>query len=60
MRDELDKVAWLSREETIRLAYIVIIVTAISSAFLGGVGYLFALLTAALATASSTILAGAR
>ena len=58
-RDELKKVAWLSREDTLRLTYIVLIVTAISAAFLGFVSFLFALLTQALATRASTVGAGA-
>jgi preprotein translocase SecE subunit len=57
-RSELSKVAWLSREDTMRLTYIVLIVTAISAAFLGFVGFLFGLLTQALATPTSTIAAG--
>ncbi len=57
-RDELRKVTWLSREELMRLTYIVIIVTAISAAFLGLVGFLFGLLTQALATPTSTIVSG--
>jgi preprotein translocase SecE subunit len=57
-RSELSKVAWLSREDTMRLTYIVLIVTAISAAFLGFVGFLFGLLTQALATPTSTTVAG--
>ncbi|MEP7286852.1 MAG: preprotein translocase subunit SecE [Chloroflexota bacterium] len=55
---ELSKVVWLSREDALRLTRIVIIVTAISAAFLGTVSFIFALLTQALATSSSTVLAG--
>jgi len=58
VQDELNKVSWLSREDTMRLTYIVLIVTAVSAAFLGFVGFLFALLTQALATQGSTIGAG--
>src|SRR5258706_6816445 len=58
-RSELGKVTWLSPEDTMRLTYIVIVVTAISAIFLGTVGFLFGLLTQALATDQSTILAGA-
>jgi preprotein translocase SecE subunit len=57
-RSELSKVAWLSREDTMRLTYIVLIVTAVSAAFLGFVGFLFGLLTQALATPTSTTIAG--
>ncbi len=52
-RSELQKVSWLSREDTIRLAEIVLIVTAISAAFLGFVGFMFALLTQAIAGGSA-------
>jgi len=58
-RTELSKVTWLSREDTMRLTYIVIVVTAVSAIFLGFVGFLFGLLTQALATNESTVLAGA-
>src|SRR5947209_15802851 len=58
VQDELNKVSWLSREDTMRLTYIVIVVTATSAAFLGFVGFLFALLTQALATQNSSIFAG--
>ncbi len=57
-RAELRKVTWLSREDMMRLTYIVIIVTAVSAAFLGLVGFVFGLLTQALATSASTIIAG--
>ena len=55
---ELRKVTWLSREDMMRLTYIVLIVTAVSAAFLGLVGFIFGLLTQALATSTSTIIAG--
>ncbi len=58
VRAELSKVTWLSREDTLRLTYIVLVVTAISAIFLGTVSYIFGLLTQALAGGSS-ILAGA-
>lgn len=58
-RSELSKVAWLNREDTLRLTYIVIAVTALSAAVLGLIGFLFALLTQAIATANSTTIAGA-
>ena len=57
-KSELGKVAWLNREELMRLTYIVIVVTAISSAFLGLVGFLFALLTQAMSSSSGSIPAG--
>jgi preprotein translocase SecE subunit len=57
-RSELSKVTWLNRPELMRLTYIVLIVTALSAAFLGLVGFLFGLLTQAIATASSTIVGG--
>jgi preprotein translocase subunit SecE len=57
-RDELRKVTWLTREQTMRLTYIVLIVTAAASAFLGIVGFVFGLLTQALASQSTTLVAG--
>ena len=56
--DELKKVTWLSREENIRLTYIVLIVTAVSAAFLGLVSFLYGLLTQALASSTSGVAAG--
>ena len=56
--DELQKVTWLSREENIRLTYIVLIVTAVSAAFLGLVSFLYGLLTQALASSASGVAAG--
>ena len=56
---ELQKVTWLNREDTLRLTWIVIAVTAASAAVLGLVGFLFALLTQYIATANSTTIAGA-
>ncbi len=58
-KSELQKVVWLNREDTLRLTYIVIAVTAASAIVLGLVGFLFALLTQAIATSSSTTIAGA-
>jgi len=58
VQDELGKVSWLSREDTLRLTRIVLVVTAAAAAFLGFVSFLFALLTQALATPGSTIGAG--
>jgi len=57
-KSELQKVAWLNREDTLRLTYIVIAVTAVSAIVLGLVGFIFALLTQSIATASSTTIAG--
>src|SRR4051794_4138281 len=54
-RSELSKVAWLSREDTIRLTYIVLIVTAISAAFLGLVSFLFGVLVQAMSSASTMV-----
>jgi len=56
---ELQKVTWLSREDAIRLTRIVVVVLIISAAFLGFIGFLFGLLTQAIATEGSTIWAGA-
>jgi preprotein translocase SecE subunit len=58
VRSELSKVAWLSREDTLRLTYIVLIVTAVSAAFLGLVSFLFGVLVQSLATTSSAVIAG--
>ena len=58
VQSELAKVTWLSREDTLRLTYIVLVVTTISAIFLGTVSYIFGLLTQALAGGSS-VLAGA-
>jgi preprotein translocase SecE subunit len=52
VQSELNKVSWLSREDTLRLSYIVLIVTAIAAIFLGFVGFMFALLTQSLASGS--------
>jgi preprotein translocase SecE subunit len=57
-RSELSKVAWLSREDTMRLTYIVLIVTAVSAAFLGLVGFIFGLLVQAMSSQGSTLIAG--
>ncbi len=56
--DELKKVTWLSREENIRLTYIVLIVTTASAIFLGLVSFLYGLLTQALASSASGVAAG--
>lgn len=55
---ELGRVAWPTREEAIRLTYIVIIVTAIVALFLGGVSYLFSLLTTAVANDNTSTIFG--
>src|SRR5690242_7282170 len=55
---ELLKVTWLNREDTLRLTWIVIAVTAASAAVLGLIGFLFGLLTQYIATANSTTIAG--
>ena len=57
-RAELAKVTWLSREETIKLARIVITVTTIAAIFLGTVSFLFGYLTQLIATQGSTLIAG--
>jgi preprotein translocase SecE subunit len=58
VRAEIGKVAWLSREETVRLSWIVIIVTVASAAFLGIVSFLFGALTTAVAQPDTSTLAG--
>lgn len=40
VRNELDKVSWPTREETIRLTRIVLLVTVVSSLVLGGLSFL--------------------
>jgi preprotein translocase SecE subunit len=56
---ELQKVTWLSREDAIRLTRIVVVVLIVSAAFLGLIGFLFGLLTQAIATSGSSVWAGA-
>jgi preprotein translocase subunit SecE len=58
-KSELQQVTWLSREDAMRLTRIVVIVLIISASFLGLVGFLFGLLTQAIATEGSTVWAGA-
>jgi preprotein translocase subunit SecE len=41
VRVELSKVVWPSRDQTIRLTFIVIFITVIVAFFIGGVDYLF-------------------
>ncbi|MBI2600983.1 preprotein translocase subunit SecE [Candidatus Daviesbacteria bacterium] len=45
VKEELDKVAWPSREQTIRYTILVILVTLVSGGVLGGLDYLLTLLT---------------
>lgn len=45
VKTELSKVVWPSREETIRLTVIVIVVSIILGLFVGGLDYLFTFLT---------------
>lgn len=45
VREELDKVVWPSKEQTIRYTILVIIVTVVTGLFLGGLDYLLTLLT---------------
>jgi len=45
VREELDKVAWPSREQIIRYSILVIIVAVAVGIFLGGLDYLLTLLT---------------
>jgi preprotein translocase SecE subunit len=59
VKTELGKVTWLSREENLRLTYIVLVVTIISSLFLGFIGLLFGALTQAMAASTGGIAAGA-
>lgn len=56
---ELQKVTWLSREDTTRLTRIVLVVVAVSAIVLGGIGFVFALLTQLLAAQGTGVLAGA-
>jgi preprotein translocase SecE subunit len=58
VRIELGKVTWLSRQETLHMTYIVLIVTAISAAFLGLVSFLLGLVIQALAADSTRVLVG--
>ena len=58
-RSELSKVTWLTREDTLRLTYIVLIVTAVSAAALGAISFLFGWLTTQLAQADTGLVAGA-
>lgn len=55
---ELRKVAWLNQQETLRLTYIVLIVTAASAVFLGLLSYLFGVLVAQIANQNYTVVAG--
>lgn len=55
---ELRKVTWPTREQALRLTYIVLIVTAVTAVILGLVSYVFGLLTAQVAAEQSAIIAG--
>lgn len=44
-KEELDKVVWPSKEQTIRYTTLVIIVAVVVGLFLGGLDYLLTLLT---------------
>lgn len=46
VKDELEKVAWPSREQTIRYTILVIIVAVATGLFLGGLDYILTALTA--------------
>lgn len=48
VREELYKVAWPSREQTIRYTVLVILAAVVVGAFLGGLDYLLTFLTAIL------------
>lgn len=46
VKEELDKVAWPTREQTIRYTILVIIVSVVVGVFLGGLDWLLTFLTA--------------
>lgn len=46
VKKELEKVAWPSREQTIRYTVLVIIVAAVVGLFLGGLDYILTAMTA--------------
>lgn len=46
VREELSKVAWPSREQTIRYTILVVIVAVVVGALLGGLDYILTLVTA--------------
>lgn len=48
VKEELIKVAWPTREQTIRYTILVIIVTVAVGLFLGGLDYILTILTASL------------
>jgi preprotein translocase subunit SecE len=58
-RAELRKVAWPTREEALRLTYIVLAVTAVAAIFLGLISFLFSVLTTQIANDATMALAGA-
>lgn len=45
---ELKKVTWPTRQETIKLTVIVLVISAVVAAFVGGLDYLFVTLTSLL------------
>lgn len=45
VREELSKVAWPSREQTVRYTILVVIVAVVVGLFLGGLDYILTLLT---------------
>ncbi len=45
VREELNKVVWPSREQTIKLTTVVILVTIVVGVFIGGLDFLLAKLT---------------
>ncbi|MBX3063981.1 MAG: preprotein translocase subunit SecE [Anaerolineae bacterium] len=55
---ELRKVSWPTREETLRLTWIVIIVTVITAIVLGIISFVFSLLTAQVANPDNATLFG--
>lgn len=46
VKEELDKVVWPTREQTIRYTVLVIIVSVVVGAFLGGLDYILTVVTA--------------
>ena len=46
VKEELSKVAWPSREQTIRYTILVIIIAVVVGAFLGGLDYILTAVTA--------------
>lgn len=46
VREELNKVAWPTREQTIRYTVLVIVIAVVTGLFLGGLDYILTVLTA--------------